>query len=508
MTNIDRAVDKLNKARGFLTRNNLRTNEGYAHTFDRILQGVKNLDSGFGSYSDPLSSVFRGFSELRGFSEGPGLNAVANTKGVDVVDIGILTAVNSFIPYLAAERSMTKPEDLLTYQYLEAMNTAGGLTAGNTAVHPFKPINIGMDLSRGSGASTLDATGASTEVPVALAFEYPIAKGTTVATYDADGAGAGVAVLGADVRGDGKILWEGVAGVSLTINYATGAITSTEDLPEGAKVTVTAIPDTTSDSTGAKTLRLRPKNANIILTAEPNRIILETSMEQQAYMNRLLGNLISAGGKFDYGQVALEQLMNAFVYWINTDLVKATWNAAKTSIDDTLLASTFTFDMTGYTGGNFTQFAETKNDRLNAFLLGLQSKILSTSNKGITYWLVGVRGGEILANTGTSFIPTPLFAQQLNGVIGTYKGTPVLRHDYISAMDTASTNYAHILGGHRDPSGAAAPVIYGEYLPMYSTKPAVNFNNPTELSQALFNMSKSAPLVQEYSVRGRIKMVS
>ena len=192
---IDSTVERLNKARGYLTRNGLRNSHGYMHTFDRILQSVRNLeDSQMGV--EPMKAVFRGFSERSEFSEGAGLNAVANTKGIDVVDISVMTAVNSFIPYVAVERGMAKATDVLTFQVLEAINTAGGLTAGNTAVHPFKPININLNLARSAASSTLSATGASTEVPVALDFNYPIAKGTIVATYTPSG---GTAIAGAAI---------------------------------------------------------------------------------------------------------------------------------------------------------------------------------------------------------------------------------------------------------------------------------------------------------------------
>ena len=75
----------------------------------------------------------------------------------------------------------------------------------------------------------------------------------------------------------------------------------------------------------------------------------------------------------------------------------------------------------------------------------------------------------------------------------------------MTAIDGTTAGIANIVAGHRDASGAAAPVIYGEYLPLYSTKAGVNFQNPTQLSQCLFNMSKSAPLITNFITRAQIK---
>lgn len=47
-----------------------------------------------------------------------------------------------------------------------------------------------------------------------------------------------------------------------------------------------------------------------------------------------------------------------------------------------------------------------------------------------------------------------------------------------------------------------------EYLPLYSTRAGINFQNPTMLSQSLFNQSKSDVLVTEYITRGTIKYLA
>lgn len=433
---MDNAIRKVDQAKGWLMKSGQRDFTGYLETRNRILTTARNYEG--------YQSGFEPFKSFANFSEGPGLNAVANTSGIDVVDISILTSVKSFLPYLAVDRGMAKPQDLLTYQVLVASNDAGGLKKGDVAVHPYKPISRNLALSR-SGAKVEETIEAG-ETSVTVAF--PIAKGKTRATYNG--------VLGEDLRGDGHIYWQG-AGVNVTIDYENGTISL--DAAAEAAIQFEIYPDTTSEVTGNNTLKLRPETRNIMLEAEPNRVILETSMEQIAYMNRLLGNGI--GTNREFGEVALQQLLNAFIYWINADLVQTTWNVAT----EVYPSSQFNFDMREYYGANgFDKFAGTKNDKLNAFMLEMQSDILTRSNQGVTYYLVGAMGANILANNSDKFVRTEIFGQQLNGVVGTYDGIPVLRHDLITSFD--STGAANIIAGHKDISGAAAPVIYGEYLPL------------------------------------------
>lgn len=443
---MDNAVRKVDQAKNWLMKSGQRDFTGYLETRNRILTTARNYEG--------YQSGFEPFKSFANFSEGPGLNAVANTSGIDVVDISILTSVKSFLPYLAVDRGMAKPQDLLTYQVLVASNDAGGLKKGDVAVHPYKPISRNLSLSR-TGAKVEETLEAG---ETSLTVAFPIMKGKTKAVYNG--------VLGEDLRGDGHIYWQG-AGVNVTIDYENGTISLDE--AAAAAIQFEIFPDTTSEVTGANTLKLRPETRNIMLEAEPNRVILETSMEQIAYMNRLLGNGI--GSNREFGEVALQQLLNAFIYWINSDLVTTTWQVAKAAVP-----TPFEFDMSSYYGATgFDKFAGTKNDKMNSFVLELNSDLLTKSNQGVTYYLVGAMGANILANNSDKFVRTEIFGQQLNGVVGTYDGVPVLRHDLMTSWDTAGE--ANIVAGHKDISGAAAPVIYGEYLPLYSTKAAVNYQN-------------------------------
>ena len=423
---MDNAAKKVASAKNFLMSNGQRDFMGYLETRNRILQTAQNYEN--------YRQGWEPFKSFANFSEGPGLNAVANTTGIDVVDISILTSVKSFLPYLAVDRGMAKPQDLLTYQVLVASNDAGGLKKGEEAVHPYKPISRNLALSRTDAKTEEVIEAGETSVTV----QFPIMKGKTKAVYNG--------VLGEDIKGDGHIYWQG-AGVNVTINYEAGEIALDEAAP--AQIQFQIYPDTTSEVTGNNTLKLRPETRNIMLEAEPNRVILETSMEQIAYMNRLLGNGI--GTNREFGEVALQQLLNAFIYWINSDLVTTTWQFAKE-----VVPSPMSFDMSAYYGDSqMTGFAPTKNDKMNQFILELNSDVLTRSGQGVTYYLVGAMGANILANNTDKFVRTEIFGQQLNGVVGTYDGVPVLRHDLMTSWDTAGE--ANIIAGHKDISGASKP---------------------------------------------------
>ncbi len=485
-TFLENANKKVDRARNFLQKNGQIDYTGYLQTRQRILttaQNYRDFSMAAQGY-EPMGAIYRGFSE-----GGAGMNNVANTTGVDVVDISILTSVQSFLPYLAVDRGMQKPQDLLTYQVLVADNAAGGFNKGEEVVNPFKPISRKLALSRTNTKSEVTITAGETSIDVT----YPIAKGKTRAIYNG--------VIGEDVKGDGTIFWQG-SGVAVEIDYNAGVI----KLKGGAAehdVKFEVYADVTSNPTGSNILKLTPMTKNITLEAEPNNIILNTSVQQIAYMNKLLGN--GLGSTKEYGEVALQQLLNAFIYWINSDLVQTTWRAAQAAVP----VVDIKMDMSSYYGNaGFDKFAATKNDKMNAFMLELQSDLLTKSNKGATYILVGSMGASLLANNSDKFVRTAIFNQQLNGVVGTYDGIPVLRHDMVTSFDLGTEGEANIILGHKDLSGAAAPVIYGEYLPLYSTRAGINFQNPTMLSQSLFNQSKSDVLVTEYITRGTIKYLA
>ena len=173
--------------------------------------------------------------------------------------------------------------------------------------------------------------------------------------------------------------------------------------------------------------------------------------------------------------------------------VKATWEAMQ---GQEVMGD---FDFTPYNLG--TSEASTKNDILNSWILKLHSDLQKRTGRGPNCYLVDSEGGMLLGNNPMHFVANAQFDQARDGMIGTYRGYPVIRHAALNgALDTLKNDghtYAFIGAIYKDPSGQLSPTIFGEYLPPYSITPALNFSNPSQFSQALLSMNCTKVLIKE-----------
>lgn len=407
---------------------------GFEFSAKRILDSYKNLlfSNATGDSYDAVDSIFKGFSQA------PGMNDVENVKAVDAVDISIMATMQSIIPYLAAERAMSRPSDVIYYQKLVNTNVAGGFeTIGNDVVNPFKPlsnlINLGM-----SGASAKKAIAAEVD------FGSPIAKRSVVVTATI----GDKTVTGRDKDGDGIIYWSasGIAD-SGTVDYATGKITFTGSLAAGAEVTVDL--DRTSQTDGANTLKTKSVTEKVMVDSKVNRIILEQSFEDTAYMNKMSYDLQAVGVSQDYSKRALRQLLDSYVHYIDLTVVRSTVVAAAKDKNGTPDAE---FDLTKYSLASSQ--ASTKNDKLNEFMLELDTALLKQSGRGTTAYLVDSDAARILANNPMNFTANTNFNQYINGVIGTYKNIPVIRHNALDGQ--VAPGVAYVAAVHKTADGQAA----------------------------------------------------
>jgi hypothetical protein len=92
------------------------------------------------------------------------------------------------------------------------------------------------------------------------------------------------------------------------------------------------------------------------------------------------------------------------------------------------------------------------------------------------------------------------FRQRRDGLIGYYDNIPIIRNTFLNGK--AGSNKGIVLGVHKSLNGEAAPVAIGDYLTPYSTLPALNPNNPGEMSQALFSQTACKCVVPEFIVKG------
>jgi len=414
------------------------------------------------------------------FSTRPGIGDTSNVKGVDIIDLNILATQQSVMGYLSAERGMEKPVDTAFYQTLQAINNAGGFADGDTVFTPWAPIsqslNLGVNIQTGTvGAGTVTFSRA------------PVAKNGVVVTAANGG-------IGRDDGKTGNIIWD-LSPVGLTakatVNYETGIVTL-PGVTATAITSATAILDRTAEKEGEGTLRLKPMTTSIMIEAKPRRVILENSFEDNAYLNKQIYNLASIGVQMDFGKRAVAQLLQVYTYFLDLMSVKATWEAMQGQ------EVPGDFDFTPYNLG--TSEASTKNDIMNSWLLQLVKDILKRTGKGPNCYLVDSEGAVLLGNNPLYFVANAQFDQNLNGMIGTYRGFPVIRHNALDGQLDAikgDGTYAFVGAIYKSPDGQIAPSMFAEYLPPYSVVPALNFDNPSQYSQALLSMNTTQVLIKE-----------
>jgi len=484
---------KINAAQKDLMANGIRNAQGLLETANRIRQSADNLFFSRGrEVYEPVNAMFSALSDR------PGLTDVDNVAGVDVVDINISATTQSIMGYLVSERAMGKPIDTAWYQGLKATNNAGGFNQGDTVFNPFSPISNKINLGpitttpvkAASGASELDL-GTKLVVPKSVVLTAKVGDDT---------------VTGSDLKGDGVIYFDrGGVCDKATIDYKTGKIAF-----EGLAVEVEgfAVTDRTADSTGGTTLKLKPVTMTATLTAKPNRIILENSFEDNAYINKQAFDLSTIGVELDFGRRSVNQLLQAFVYYLDLTAVQGTVKAMRADSNQFVGC----LDLTTY--DIVSSEASTKNDLVNQWVLQLNKKLLKNSGRGPTCYIVDTEGAITLGNNPSYFEANANFDKNVNGLIGTYRKIPVIRHNSLDGHATAngysdtideSESYGFVGAVFKDPSGQVAASMYAEYLPPYSVVPALNYDNPAQYSQALLSMSTCDVLVPQLSAYMTVK---
>lgn len=479
---------KLNEAKEDILKSGNRNSKGLQFSMARIATSAENLYFKMGSNMyDPCDATFQAFSER------PGMSNVGNVAGVDVVDINIAATQKSVMGYLTAERGMDKPIDTLWFQGLSAVNNVGGYTAGSTVFDPFRPIS--KDIRTALKNTFTQNVTAAGDVSVGAPVAPKTIQVTAFASDDS--------VIGTGIdNGEGAIMWTTPSVGATTVNYATGVITVGAFSGTVASVTVVAEKDKGIEKDGANTLKVKPKTTTVQLIAEPRRIQLNQSYEDTSYMNKQAFNLSKTGVDLDYAKIAVNQLLDTFVAFLDFDVVKTT---AEVMLKQ---APVDTLDLTDYV--LTTSQANTKNDVVNQYILKLNKSIQQKSGKGMTALLVDSEAAVVLGNNPMYFVANPAFDQDLDGLIGTYRGIPVIRHHMLDDIfdgedDAATTTYGFVGGLYKDPSGIVAPTVYGEYLSPYSVTPALNYDNPAEYSSGLYSMSATAPLIEHLC--GWLKLV-
>jgi len=283
------------------------------------------------------------------------------------------------------------------------------------------------------------------------------------------------------------------------------------------KVSVNVCIDRIAEENGAHTLKLKPYIESTELVSTENRVVLQSSIEVQAQMNKVLRKNAQYGVNVDFGKRAIDQIVALYTYFIDTLIVRKLWEGVQMldSREDPMI-----LDLSGFGDGAgvdnvnanpFANFVATKNDRLSLFTDRLCAKFLNRTGSPVTALIVDETAGLMYASDKENFVADPAITMRRDGLIGTYKSIPVVRNTYLNGKDSdtpkgyEAVGTGTVIGVFKSVDGQAAPVAMGDYLPPYSTLPAVNCNNPGELSQALFSQTACKAVVPEWAIHGKIK---
>ena len=221
-----------------------RTVGGFNFAADRIVTSASNLWQTRGQNHDAVQALFKGFSES------PALQNVGNVAGVDVVDINIAATTQSILGYISAERGLDQSIATLWFQGVKAINKNFEKTNG-WVNRPYMPMDKAIrDAVRG------------TKVVVENGDAIPeTAAVKTLVVLDSSNKVIGRMIDGELFANDGTAIVDGKVVFGSTAAKAVVEI------------------DKTTEKTGENTLKIKPVNETVQVTAQPRRIILEQSFE-------------------------------------------------------------------------------------------------------------------------------------------------------------------------------------------------------------------------------------
>jgi len=483
-----------------LTNRKVRTEKGLISTFNLLVKSAENYYYNLPARGgvDPVEAMTNVFSIT------PGMGNVRNVSTVNAMDITISSLIKSFIPYIAIERGMDAPQTTIYYRDLVALRTAGGVNEGDVVLGNFSAPNTNVQLGQELKTVVINAT-SSAQTNVNVSFNSPLVAGSVIVKsinkLTGDPNINKENYVAGDFKKDGIAYGTiGNGGLErtprITINYDTG-IVNISNISANCEIQVSAKLDHTSDETGGNTLEATTVWRNSLLVSENVRLVLKESIEELTFINKIQAQIRQAGAKIDYFTLGLRDLTTLYIQYIDRTLTKLIVNSKGSQVNASL-------DISSYTTSSF---APTKDDFFNKFIIDLNQQLLSTTGIGTTFYLVGSRVANIMMNIKDRFKPLPSANDSLNDVIGTYDGIPVLRHQYVDIYDQSNfgAGVGSIYAGFKDPNNEVGSIVFGEFLPMYVSGTALNYNNPAQFSRALFSQIGFKLIENSLIVRGEVR---
>jgi len=461
-----------------------RDDTGYRSTCENILQTATNLFN----MSREVDAVA---GQIANFANDPGFSDVNKVTTIGAIDVTIYAMSNSIIPFVAIDRGMATPQDTIYYQNLIAMNSAGGVTAGDIVSANFAPANTNVTLGLpGVTSSSVTGTGAA----ATITFSNNFVPGQVVVTI-VNGA---TTYIGQDYQANGKIFFESYPGAAVTVNYVDKTV-STTDLTSTYVMTAAVSSDLTKDASGAGTLRVTADWVPTQLTTAPREIILESNLLNNAYMNKT-SRFAGASSSQDYADVAFNRMSNVYIEAMNVEVLQTL--VGRTATERAVHTGRQVYlDLSSY---DVSKFAQTKNDIVSQFIISMKSKFLSRTGVAPSVILAGTNGISLLQGHGDKWVENPDAARGLNGLSGYYDGVPCFRHNFFDRIGSAG--YADFYLATKFLDNSVGSLAFGEFLPLTHTGNISNFLNPMHIANGFFSQVGSCVIKAELIQKGQIKL--
>lgn len=462
-------------------QNRVRDNVGMECTKATILQSAQNLYT-VTAGRDEFARKMSNFS-ARMDAPSTGFEAVSDVKTVGSIDVTIVALSTSLIPFFAIDRGMSTPVDVIWYNNLVALNTAGGVNQGDVVSGNFTPpnskVNLGPYGSAEAAAATLSVAASTTH----------LIPGTVVATVTV----GDKTYVGKDYSSDGTILFPVAAGLSeaATVDYDTGAISI--KTAAATKIKVEWKRDVAADATGASVLQVAPDWKSVTLEADAQNIVMKDNLINRAYMNKAQ-LLATAGAKGMSGaDILFARTKDAYIEYLNRMVIS--------QLLEGLTTDSIFLDLSTYTVANF---AQTKNDMLLQFMTNAQATFLGRTGIGCTSVITGTYGVALLSAVPGAWTPNPELNQGLNGLAGYFNGLAVYRHNYMDYV--TNPGQSQFVFSAKLPDNNSGSCAYGEFLPITNTGVVSNFDMPQNISSGLFSMAGAKKIDAGLTLRATVKL--
>lgn len=227
---------------------------------------------------------------------------------------------------------------------------------------------------------------------------------------------------------------------------------------------------------------------NEVLKPSELRVIFQSVTEVDTAVNRILNMSAALGNSIAWGKRSIEQLIEYYTFLVNSLIVKkliATACSTKQSEKDV----------------NFIL----KEHNIEF----ITDKIAKEFDKKVTAWIVDNTMADVIMKDKDNFNANKNYIQRNDGYIGTYKDIPVIRTFFLNSKQDEDeplnlSKCGLIIGVHRSTDGSEAPVVFGNLSPVYSTLPAVDPLNNTDLQKALFTDLGCATLNSDCCILSKI----